>query len=65
VLDSDSPKFRALMDRILRANQALPGASIFGRAKAYATIGISMARLYSMRTQSNALPVGTRLVPAW
>jgi magnesium-protoporphyrin IX monomethyl ester (oxidative) cyclase len=65
VLDSDSPKFRALMMKILRANQALPTAGVFGRAKAYATIGTSMLRLYFMRTQSNALPVSTRLVPAW
>ncbi len=65
VLDSDSPKFRALMMNILRANQALPTAGIFGRAKAYVTIGTSMLRLYFMRTETNALPVSTRLVPAW
>ena len=65
VLDSDSPKFRALMMNILRANQALPTAGIFGRAKAYVTIGTSMLRLYFMRTETNALPVNTRLVPAW
>jgi magnesium-protoporphyrin IX monomethyl ester (oxidative) cyclase len=65
VLDSDSPVFRALMMNILRANQALPTAGFFGRAKAYATIGSSMLRLYFMRTEPNALPVNTRLVPAW
>ena len=64
-LDSDSPKFRMLMTKILRANQAMPTAGVFGRAKAYATIGTSMLRLYFMRTETNALPVNTRLVPAW
>jgi magnesium-protoporphyrin IX monomethyl ester (oxidative) cyclase len=65
VLDSDSPKFRMLMMNILRANQAMPTAGIFGRAKAYATIGTSMFRLYFMRTEANALPASTRMVPAW
>jgi len=65
VLDSDSPKFRALMDTILRANQALPKAGLFGRAKSYAVIGVSMARLYFLPTERNALPTSIRLVPAW
>jgi magnesium-protoporphyrin IX monomethyl ester (oxidative) cyclase len=65
VLDSDCPKFRAQMMSILRANQALPTAGLFGRAKAYAMIGTSMLRLYIMRTKANALPVSTRLVPVW
>ena len=65
VLDSDSPKFRMLMDRILTANRALPGAGPFGKAKAYATIGLSMVRLYFLPTERNALPAKVRLVPAW
>ena len=65
VLDSDSPKFRMLMDRILTANLALPGAGLFGKTAAYATIGVSMARLYFLPTERNALPSRVRLVPAW
>ena len=65
VLDSDSPKFRMLMDRILTANRALPGAGLFGKTAAYATIGVSMARLYFLPTERNALPSRVRLVPAW
>ena len=65
VLDSDSPKFRMLMTKILRANQAMPTAGVLGRARAYATIGTSMVRLYFMRPQANVLPVTTRMVPAW
>jgi magnesium-protoporphyrin IX monomethyl ester (oxidative) cyclase len=65
VLDSDSPKFRMLMDRILRSNRAMTTANPVVRIGHYVSIGISLIRLYCMRTEPNALPVETRMVPAW
>ena len=65
VLDSDAPKFRLLMDRILRANRRMAIAGSLGKAAAYATVGISLVRLYCLPAKRNALPEQTRLVPAW
>jgi magnesium-protoporphyrin IX monomethyl ester (oxidative) cyclase len=65
VLDSDSPRFRALMTRILQANRAMATAGPVGKIGHYVTIGFSLARLYCLRAEHNDLPVTTRLMPAW
>jgi magnesium-protoporphyrin IX monomethyl ester (oxidative) cyclase len=72
VLDSDSPKFRALMDSILQSNFAIAAArkqggalGLIKRAGHTAAIGLNMVRLYLLPTQSNALPAAVRLQPAW
>ncbi|MFM9852904.1 MAG: magnesium-protoporphyrin IX monomethyl ester (oxidative) cyclase [Sphingomonadaceae bacterium] len=72
VLDSDSPKFRALMQSILQSNYAIAAAreqgGLLGTVKRYvhmAAIGVKMVRLYCLPTEANALPADVRLVPAW
>jgi magnesium-protoporphyrin IX monomethyl ester (oxidative) cyclase len=72
VLDSDSPKFRALMDKILRSNFAIAEARAQGGAIGFvkrmghmAAIGVNMARLYLLPTEANRLPAAVLLQPAW
>ncbi len=65
VLDSDSPKFRALMDTILRANRRREKSGFVGRSWNMAVIGVAMARLFCLRTERNAVPATVRMVPAW
>ena len=70
VLDTDSPKFRRLLDTILAASRDLsaarPGIAGWGRkGAAYATIGVALVRLYCQPAVRNALPAQIGLVPAW
>jgi magnesium-protoporphyrin IX monomethyl ester (oxidative) cyclase len=72
MLDSDSPRFRAMMDRILQSNFGIAAAREQGgpvgfvkRIGHVAAIGVNMVRLYFLPTQSNALPATVRLQPAW
>jgi magnesium-protoporphyrin IX monomethyl ester (oxidative) cyclase len=72
VLDSDSPKFRALMDSILASNFGIAAARAQGGALGFikrtghmAAIGVNMVRLYLLPTQANALPASVTMVPAW
>jgi magnesium-protoporphyrin IX monomethyl ester (oxidative) cyclase len=65
VLDSDNPKFRARMDTILAASRKMQGANLLVRTWQRGRIGIALAGLYFMPTVKNALPVNTRMVPAW
>ncbi len=69
VLDSDSPKFRALMETVRKANVRLVQASgpfaWAKRAASYAVIGLSMTRLYFLPAERNSVPANVRLVPAW
>jgi magnesium-protoporphyrin IX monomethyl ester (oxidative) cyclase len=72
VLDTDNPKFRALMSSILQSNYGIADArkqgGVIGTVKRFghmAAIGVKMVRLYFMPTESNPLPATVRLVPAW
>ena len=65
VLDTDAPAFRRQLERILAANRSLVGAGPLRKAAAYATIGWSMLRLYTLPTVRNEAPAQVRLVPAW
>ncbi|GAN76764.1 magnesium-protoporphyrin IX monomethyl ester (oxidative) cyclase [Acidisphaera rubrifaciens] len=71
-LDTDSPRFRAGLDRMFRITQALgalkgrrglvAGARRFGlRAAAAATF----LRLYTLPAHHHALPADVRMAPAW
>ena len=72
MLDTDSPKFRATLGKILKSNQDLAAAKaqggVVGKLKQFghtAAIASNFLRLYLHPTQSNALPAAVRLVPAW
>jgi magnesium-protoporphyrin IX monomethyl ester (oxidative) cyclase len=65
VLDTDNPKFRARMSTILDASRKMQGANPFVRTWQRGRIGVALAGLYLMPTVKNALPVTTRMVPAW
>ena len=72
MLDTDSPKFRAILGKILKSNQGLAAAKaqggVVGKLKQFghtAAIAGNFLRLYLHPTQSNALPAAVRLVPAW
>ena len=72
MLDTDSPKFRAILGKILKSNQGLASAKaqggVAGKLKQFghtAAIAGNFLRLYLHPTQSNALPAAVRLVPAW
>ena len=71
-LDTDHPKFRALMERVRVLANALAEAKLQGgllsfarKAGIIAALAATFARLYFFRTRSNALPDTVRLAPAW
>ena len=71
-LDTDNPKFRTRMDRLLRLADALAAAKLrqglaarCKRLALVAAIGAAFASLYFMRSQANEVPQTVRLVPAW
>ena len=71
-LDSDSPKFRAGMDAMLRASDGIARAKQAGgilgackRAGWIAAAGASFARMYFLPVKPNAVPDTTRLAPVW
>jgi magnesium-protoporphyrin IX monomethyl ester (oxidative) cyclase len=72
MIDTDSPKFRAILDKILKSNHDLAAAKaqggIIGKLKQFghtSAIAVNFLRLYLHPIQSNALPAAVRLVPAW
>jgi magnesium-protoporphyrin IX monomethyl ester (oxidative) cyclase len=65
VLDTDNPKFRALMAKLLKTHQRMLTAGPIGRLAARASIGITLARLFFFPTAQNALPATVRMAPSW
>jgi magnesium-protoporphyrin IX monomethyl ester (oxidative) cyclase len=71
-LDLDNPAFKAGLDRLLALNDKITAAKarggLVGRLQV-AAAGMSVAttfmRLYLLRPKSHALPVRTRMEPAW
>ena len=71
-LDTDSPRFRANMERLLAATQRIDDGKTEGgiggawkRAAGLAKAALSIARLYLIPAKANALPATVRLQPAW
>ncbi|MEL6373912.1 MAG: magnesium-protoporphyrin IX monomethyl ester (oxidative) cyclase [Pseudomonadota bacterium] len=71
-LDIENPKFYEHLERLRviseRMDEAKRKGGVLGglkRAGLVAAAGGAFARLYFMRTQKNALPVKSRLSPAW
>lgn len=71
-LDTDSPRFRALMEQMRRisaridATHATPGlTSKVRRLGLSLAAGWTFLRLFVQRTEPNALPASVRLAPAW
>jgi magnesium-protoporphyrin IX monomethyl ester (oxidative) cyclase len=71
-LDTDSPAFRAGLERMRKVALAIDAAKaqggIVGRVKQVglvAAAGFNFARLYLHPVEKNALPANVRLVPAW
>jgi len=72
VLDSDSPRFRALMERMRETAVAIDDAKARGgiggrlrRVALTARVVAIFVRLYLHPVQRNAVPAAVRLVPAW
>ena len=72
MLDSDSPRFRAGMDRLHRISEAMGEAKKKGgvvaalkRAGLGAAAAVTFAKLYFMQAKPNALPANSRLEPVW
>jgi magnesium-protoporphyrin IX monomethyl ester (oxidative) cyclase len=72
MLDTDNPKFRARMDRLRLISERMSATKekggIVNKVKAWglmAQAGLTMAQLFFMRTQENALPATIRLQPVW
>lgn len=71
-LETDSPAFRAGLERMRKTALAIDAAKaqggIIGKIKQFghvAVAGVNFARLYFHPVQTNALPANVRLVPAW
>lgn len=71
-LDTDDPRFRAAMDDLLRASNAIEDAKArggiggaLGRLGGLARAGFAFARMYLMKPRANELPATIRLSPAW
>jgi len=65
VIDTDAPRFRALMERMRRISVKAEGARKLRRAGLAVAAGITFVQLYLQRPQRNALPATIRLQPAW
>jgi magnesium-protoporphyrin IX monomethyl ester (oxidative) cyclase len=72
VLDTDAPKFRALLEAMLGTSRAIDAAKarggILGRVKRIgltARAALLFARLYLHPVEQNAPPATVRLQPAW
>jgi magnesium-protoporphyrin IX monomethyl ester (oxidative) cyclase len=65
VLDTDAPRFRALMERMRRIAVKSEKAGRLGRLRLAAAAGLTFAQLYLQRTRRNELPATVRLQPAW
>ena len=71
-IDIDNPKFLEHLERLRRISNSLDLArkqgGVIGAVKRVgllAAAGTAFARLFMMRTRSNALPDSSRLQPAW
>jgi magnesium-protoporphyrin IX monomethyl ester (oxidative) cyclase len=72
VLDTDNPKFRALMTTMRHHSEAVVAAKarggVAGRLSALghsAGVALSFVRLYLHQAEPNPLPARVRLAPAW
>jgi len=71
-VDSDDPRFRACMERLLECAVAQARAKerggllgLWGQATAVVSAGLSFARLFFLPVKENTLPAQVRMVPAW
>jgi len=71
-LDIDNPKFRAGLDRLWQISQEISAARAAGgalnhvkRVALAASAAVTLARLYLLPANSNALPATVRLQAAW
>lgn len=71
-LDIDSPRFRARMEDLRRANDRIAAGrqrggivGLLQRIGGMAGAGTAFARMYCHRTHANALPQSVRMQPAW
>jgi magnesium-protoporphyrin IX monomethyl ester (oxidative) cyclase len=71
-VDSDDPRFRACMERLLTCAVAQARAKergglwgLWGQATAVISAGLTFARLYFLPVKENTLPAQVRMVPAW
>ncbi len=71
-LDTDNPKFRAGMERMLKASNGIARAKeaggVVGACKKVGwtlAAGAAFARMYMLPVQGNAAPDNVRMVPAW
>lgn len=71
-LDTDDPRFRAKMAKLLEASRLVEQGKTRGglsgallRLRGVAGVGLSFAGMYLHRTRRNALPETIRLQPAW
>lgn len=71
-LDTDSPRFRALMEDLRQHFQAMEGAKAAGgllapfkRLRHGVGIGIAFLRLFMVPVCGNAIPAAVRLAPVW
>lgn len=71
-LDTDDPRFRRAMDRLLAASRRIEAGKRRGgiggalqRAGGVLGAGLNFARMYLLRPRRNELPATVRLQPAW
>ena len=71
-VDSDDPRFRACMERLLvcavaqaRAKERGGLLGLWGQATAVLSAGLTFARLFFLPVKENTLPAQVRMVPAW
>lgn len=71
-IDCDTPRFRALMDDMLRVSRRMdtlrgqPGVlNRLRRVGCMAAAGVTFARLFFLRADENPLPATVRLAPVW
>jgi len=65
LIDTDSPRFRALMERMRRIAVKSEGAGRLRRAGLAAAAGLTFLQLFLLRPKRNPLPATVRLQPAW
>lgn len=71
-LDTDDPRFRSAMDRLLQASRRIEQGKerggimgLWQRATGMMTAGAQFARMYLLRPRANTLPATIRLQPTW
>ena len=65
VLDSDNPRFRALMETMRKTAVAMEGAGRIRRTGLMLKAAVTFARLYLLPAKRNEAPATVRLQPAW